>query len=204
MSNPAAQALVDTFISRLQTHPFNIHPLPVNFTSILTPLLPNGSFAAFQAASNRLAEYRSWVSVGRPTTEAFWERFGKEPRWDPVPARMFEKARAISEEEFEEAVEVKRAFSGAVNEHIFKPDPESCSDSLFVYDAATGGVPSYRVEEMNYLSGSTPFLMNALVPPNINTPSTHPSNPTLDTSSGPTSCRQAPSSRRCHLAYRAR
>ncbi|PPQ70384.1 hypothetical protein CVT26_013849 [Gymnopilus dilepis] len=189
MSNPAAQALVDTFISRLQTYPFNIQTFHVNFTSILTPLLPNGSFAEFQRFSNRLAEYRSWVSVGRPTREAFWERFGREPGWDPVPKRMFEKAKGISEEEFEEAVRVKRAFSGAVNEHIFEFDEESCSDSLFIYDAATGGVPSYRVEEMNYLSGSTPFLMNAPVAPNTNAPSTLPTLPSNSFTHSPPSPR---------------
>jgi len=74
---------------------------------------------------------------------------------------MFARAQFITEPHFAAAVGVKRHFRDSIAEYIFKHDEESCSDSLFIYDAATGGVPSYRVEEFNHLEGATPFLLTA-------------------------------------------
>ncbi|KAJ3496041.1 hypothetical protein NLJ89_g10538 [Agrocybe chaxingu] len=163
MKSPAAQKLVDEFVRALQTH-LKMKPVHTNFSKTLTPFFPNGSFAAFQSSSNTLAEYRSWQSVGKPTTLAFEDRFGEKPVFDPVPQRAFARAQSISEEDFNEVVEVKKAFSTALATHVFKDDRASCSDALFIYDAGTGGHPSYRIEEFNHLFGSVPVLLTSLPP----------------------------------------
>ncbi|KDR84180.1 hypothetical protein GALMADRAFT_111430 [Galerina marginata CBS 339.88] len=155
----AAQKLIDAFVIALHQH-LGISQKQVNFTDILTPFLPNGSFPAFQLSSNKLAEYRSWVSVGKPTTDEFISRFGRPPTFDPIPEKMFARAQSITDDDFADAVSLKRAFRDSVSKHVFKHNKESCSDSIFIYDAATGGLPSYRVEEFNYLSGATPFLLS--------------------------------------------
>ncbi|KAF8165859.1 amidase signature domain-containing protein [Crassisporium funariophilum] len=158
--SPAAQKLFDDFVLALQHH-LNITPIHINFTETLIPFLPNGSFPDFQMSSNELAEYRSWTSVGKPVTQEFMARFGMEPVFDPIPQKMFARAQSISDDDFATAVALKRAFADSVSQHIFQHDNESCSTSLFMYDAATGGLPSYRVEEFNHLSGAAPFLLTA-------------------------------------------
>lgn len=88
-------------------------------------------------------------------------QFGKPPVFDPIPEKMFSRAQSITDDDFSTAVALKRGFQKAIADNIFKEDENSCSDSIFIYDAATGGVPSYRVEEFNHISGSTPFLLTA-------------------------------------------
>ena len=160
MRNQRAQEIVNGFVDALQEH-LSITPIDVNFTKIISPFFPNGSFPAFQLSSNQLAEYRSWKDVGKPTANQFFAQFGRQPTFDPIPEKMFARAQFITEPHFAAAVGVKRHFRDSIAEYIFKHDEESCSDSLFIYDAATGGVPSYRVEEFNHLEGATPFLLTA-------------------------------------------
>ncbi|KAF8958501.1 amidase signature domain-containing protein [Flammula alnicola] len=156
-----AQMMIDNFVEALQYH-LGISAVRVNFTETLAPFLPNESFPDFQLSSNKLAEYRSWEDVGRPTTQEFMSRFGRSPVFDPIPEKMFTRAQSITDDDFADSVALKRAFRDALSEHVFKHDEESCSDTLFMYDAATGGIPSYRVEEFNHLSGATPFLLTAV------------------------------------------
>ncbi|KAF9478680.1 amidase signature enzyme [Pholiota conissans] len=160
MKNEAAQRVVEWFINILQRH-LSINTVRVNFTEMVVPFFPNGSFPAFQLSSNKLAEYRSWVDVGKPTTEKYIAQYGEPPTFDPIPEKMFARAQSITKDDFAASVALKRAFQKAVADNIFKEDAHSCSDSLFIYDAATGGLPSYRVEEFNHLSGATPFLLTA-------------------------------------------
>ena len=156
----AAQEIIDNFVESLHLR-LNITPVQVNFTEMLTPFFPNGSFAEFQLSSNKLAEYRSWNTVGKPIVDEFDSRFGREPQFDPVPQKMFERAKSITEKDFADAVALKRAFRDSVSRHIFQDDEASCSNSMLIYDAATGGLPSYRYEEFNHISGATPFLLTA-------------------------------------------
>ncbi|PPR04644.1 hypothetical protein CVT24_011862 [Panaeolus cyanescens] len=160
LKNPAAQGLVDGFLESLERK-LGMSPIDIDMSTALAPLFPNHSFAEFQRSSNKLAEYRSWNSVGQPTIEKHLEQFHKAPRFDPVPEKMFARGREISRDEFEEAVKLKRSFAKALDTDLFKEDPSSCSDAVFVYDAATGGMPSYRTEEFNDLEGAVPFLLTA-------------------------------------------
>ncbi|KIM46589.1 hypothetical protein M413DRAFT_440231, partial [Hebeloma cylindrosporum] len=160
MRNRGAQELADDFVDALQQH-LSITPVNVDFSKMITPFFPNGSFPAFQLYSNQLAEYRSWKDVGRPTADQFVAQFGRQPTFDPIPEKMFTRAQSLTEADFLAAVGLKRRFRDSILENIFKHDEESCSDSLFIYDAATGGVPSYRVEEFNHLEGATPFFLTA-------------------------------------------
>lgn len=158
--SPAAQEMIDRFVEDLHAY-LNITPVRVNLTEILTPFFPNGSFPEFHLSSNKLAEYRSWITVGKPIVDEFNSRFGRQPQFDPIPQRMFERASSITEKDFADAVALKRAFRESVSRHIFQHDASSCSNSIFIYDAATGGLPSYRYEEFNHILGATPFLLTA-------------------------------------------
>ncbi|TFK43969.1 amidase signature domain-containing protein [Crucibulum laeve] len=160
VKNAEAQALYDSFITSLQIH-LGIVKTPVNMSSMLALYFPDQTFPAFQLSSNKLAEYRSWVSVGKPIVDSFMEQYGTLPTFDPIPVKMFARAQNISEADFQASVAFKRGFQDAVSKYIFPPSPQSCSETLFIYDSAAGGKPSYRFEEFNSFQGAAPFLLTA-------------------------------------------
>lgn len=162
VANPDAQALYDTFVDALQKH-LSITKVPLNFTEALLPHFPNGSFSDFHLSSNRLAEYRSWTSVGKPLIELYEAEVGGHPKFDPLSERMFARGKDITEEDFAKAVAAKRKFSASIAEDLLKADKKSCSDSLFMYDAGAGGRPSYRVEDFNALSGAAQLPLTASI-----------------------------------------
>nr|AJP77092.1 indole-3-acetamide (IAM) hydrolase [Tricholoma vaccinum] len=162
VKNPAAQRLFDSFADILHEH-LNISKVPINFTDALLPYLPNGNFHEFQLLCDRLGEYRTWKSVGEPLIAKHQELFGSTPSFDIRPRAMFAQGSKLSDEDFAEAVTFKRTFAKSVSEHLIRADDKSCSDSIFMYDAGTGGLPSYRVEDFNSLSGSTPFVLTTTV-----------------------------------------
>ncbi|KAL0581476.1 hypothetical protein V5O48_000517 [Marasmius crinis-equi] len=152
--SPDAQLVYDSFINVLTTG-LNITKHPINLTHELSPLFPNQQFSAFQSLSNRLSEYHSWNQVGKPLTEWYYRQLGRAPALDPMPEIMFVKGKQYSENDYNEAVAYKRSFTDALRDVLFQPDADSCSDSVLVYDAGTGGRPSYRVEDFNALEGAT-------------------------------------------------
>ena len=156
--SPAAQEIIDNLVESLHLQ-LNITPVQVNSTELLSPFFPKRIFSEFQLSSNKLAEYHSWTTVGKPIVDEFNSRFGRQPQFDPVSRKMFERAKSVTEKDFVDAVALKRAFRDSVSRQIFQDDEESCSNSIFIYDAATGGLPSYRYEEFNHLSGATHFLL---------------------------------------------
>lgn len=56
---------------------------------------------------------------------------------------------------------MKRRFAIAMDEHVFLPHSKTCADSIFIYDAATGGKPSFRHEELNDFEGATQFVLTS-------------------------------------------
>lgn len=160
--NPAAQELFDSFADALHKH-LQISKVPINFTDALRPYLPNGNFHEFQILCDHLAEYRSWKSVGEPLIARYEELFGSTPTFDPRPVITFEHGRKLTHDDFAYAVTFKRQFANSIAEDIIKADPSSCSDSIFMYDAGTGGRPSYRVEDFNNLPGTAQFLLSSTV-----------------------------------------
>jgi Asp-tRNA(Asn)/Glu-tRNA(Gln) amidotransferase A subunit family amidase len=159
---PAAQKLFDSFADALQKH-LNISKTPINFTDALLPYLPNGEFHEFQTLCDHLAEYRTWTSVGEPLIAKHKELFGSTPSFDPRPRSMFGHGKKLTADNFAHAVAYKRQFAKSIAEDLIKSDLASCSESIFMYDAGTGGRPSYRVEEFNNLSGAAQFLLSTPV-----------------------------------------
>ena len=160
IKSAAAQEIFDNFVEILYLQ-LNITPVQVNSTEMLSPFFPNGTFSEFHLSSNKLAEYDSWMTVGKPVVDEFNSRFGRQPQFDPVSQKMFERAKSIAEKDFTDAIALKRAFRDSLSRQIFQDDEASCSNSIFIYDAATGGLPSYRYEEFNHISGATQFLLAA-------------------------------------------
>lgn len=110
--------------------------------------------------SNQICEYHSYRSVGKPFIDRYTqENNHKAPSLDPIPQAMFDRAQHITEEQYNSATSLKISFTSSISENIFKQDFKSCSDSLFIYDAGTGGFPSYRTEELNQLDNAVSLVL---------------------------------------------
>ncbi|KAF9266107.1 amidase signature enzyme [Marasmius fiardii PR-910] len=152
-----AQLVYDYFVDALTE--LNVSKVPVNITHMLSPAFPDKQFSSLQNLSNMLSEYHSYTQVGKPLVEWYQTRFGQPPPLDPMPEVMFAKGSGYSESDYDRAVAYKKRFTEILGEMIFRHDSESCSDSIFVYDAGTGGLPSYRVSDFNSLEGATEITL---------------------------------------------
>lgn len=80
--------------------------------------------------------------------------------FDPVPMKTFKKGKKHTQSDFVEALSIKHKFAKAMAEEVFLPNSKTCADSIFIYDAATGGKPSFRIEELNDREGATQLVLN--------------------------------------------
>ncbi|KAK7029374.1 hypothetical protein VNI00_014628 [Paramarasmius palmivorus] len=149
-----AQLVYETFLEKM-VNELNLAIDPINITEIVSPEFPNEQFPMFQASSNRLSEYHSWVKTGEPLMRWYKSQFGRDPYLDPMPRIMFARAMGHSEEDYHQAVAYKERFTTYMSSAFFGSSTKSCSESIFVYDAGTGGSPSYRVEDFNSLDGAS-------------------------------------------------
>lgn len=159
--HPDAQKIYDSFVSSLEKH-LKMTKVPIDLSEALRPYLPNGSFTDFQLSSNTLAEYHSWHTVGKPLVEKYKQKFGKAPKFDTKTRQMFKRARNLTQSEFDDAVALRRQFKQSIADELIKADIKSCSESVFIYDAGTGGHPSYRSKKHNLLPGATQFLLTSI------------------------------------------
>ncbi|KAF5363872.1 hypothetical protein D9756_000069 [Leucocoprinus leucothites] len=164
LANEDAQILIEKFKHLLRKH-LNIVTKPMDMSETLAPHFPSKSFEKFQQVSNSLAEWRSWHDVGKPLFRAYANKFGPENildlELDPVPSKMFRKGKKLTQSDFVEALVVKNKFATAMDEEVFLPNSKACADSLFMYDAGTGGKPSFRHEELNEFEGATQFVLTS-------------------------------------------
>ncbi|ESK94093.1 amidase family protein [Moniliophthora roreri MCA 2997] len=154
VKSPEAQSINDVFMDFLVKE-LNFTRVSINITKKLSPQFPQGQFRAFQTLSNQLSEYHSWTKVGKPLTSWYRSRFGRDPDLDPMPRIMFARALNHSAEDYDGATSYKERFTAYINDELFKFNAISCSDSILIYDAGTGGLPSYRVEDFNALEGAS-------------------------------------------------
>ncbi|KAJ3562823.1 hypothetical protein NP233_g9337 [Leucocoprinus birnbaumii] len=164
LANEDAQILIEKFKHLVRKH-LNIITKPINMTETLTPHFPSQSLEKFQQLSNSLAEWRSWHDVGKPLLRAYADKFGPENildlDLDPVPDKMFRKGKKLTQSDFVEALVAKNKFATAMDEEVFLPHSKTCADSIFIYDAATSGKPSFRREDLNDFEGATQFVLTS-------------------------------------------
>ncbi|KAF9872901.1 hypothetical protein CkaCkLH20_09764 [Colletotrichum karsti] len=158
LGNPDAQALFEGFMDVLEEE-FGMVRTPMNITATLHASGSNTQITnvmAFQLGSNRLAEYVSYNKVGVPLEEAWDARFpgvGRPPL-DPNPRAAFQRSVGLSEADYEAALATKREFQDFFLSEVLRPDPHTCSESLMILDAGTGGLPSYREQALSARDGA--------------------------------------------------
>ncbi|EEB96030.1 hypothetical protein MPER_04904, partial [Moniliophthora perniciosa FA553] len=131
VKSPKVQFIYDTFMDFLVKE-LNFTTVPVNITKTLSPQFPQGQFSAFQTLSNKLSEYHSWIRVGKPLTNWYHARFGRDPDLDPMPRIMFARALNHSAGDYNGAISYKEQFTAYINNELFKFNATSCSDSILV------------------------------------------------------------------------
>jgi len=116
-------------------------------TSTFTPLFPSKS-----VVSNTLAGWRTWHDIGKPLIHACVDTFGAENtldlELDTVPERMLKKGKLTQSD-----------FVEGLTEQVFLLNLKTRIDSLFMCDAATGGRPSFRREDLNGFEGATESIL---------------------------------------------
>ncbi|KAK0387240.1 hypothetical protein NLU13_5553 [Sarocladium strictum] len=159
LQNPKAQELFEGLMSTLEEE-LGMAKVELNFTRVLNDKVANAAIrnvTSFQLGSNRLAEYISYQKVGKPLARAWDELFPGAgfPPLDPNPRAAFQRSVNLTEEDYDEAVEMQRELKAFFTSEILRPDPDTCSDGIMILDMGTGGLPSYRQQDLNASPGAT-------------------------------------------------
>ncbi|KAK5944856.1 hypothetical protein PMZ80_002058 [Knufia obscura] len=154
--NPAANALIKQFYSDLNTA-LNITTITTNITNILLthpdPAVTNTTYR--NNASSLLNTRTQWLEVAEPLLTAWSSKYaGRFPPIDPArrPGWITRTPENYTQAQYDNALAIKRNFSSWMNHDFLgngNPTMGSCADSsLWIYDIGTGGLPSYREEDL--------------------------------------------------------
>ncbi|KAI0131118.1 amidase family protein [Daldinia grandis] len=166
LKNPAAEEILQGFIRNL-TMVFGMTVEDFNLTAVVgntTNEIPK--YAALNNATaviNSMTQYRK---VAKPLIAAWGERYeGRFPPIDPAqrPRWKAYDESSYTDELYNQSLSVKRAAVDWFESEILYSTPESCSESIMLWDIGTGGLPSYREESLNSDPNTTAFL--AVTPP---------------------------------------
>ncbi|KAI1656537.1 amidase family protein [Daldinia decipiens] len=166
LKNPAAEEVLQGFIRNLTTV-FGMTVEDFNLTAVVgntTDQVPK--YDALNNATGVINSMTQYQKVGKPLIAAWGERYeGRFPPIDPAQ-RLGWKAyneSLYTDELYSQALSVKRAAVDWFESEILYSTPESCSESIMLWDIGTGGLPSYREESLNSDPNTTAFL--AMTPP---------------------------------------
>lgn len=159
LANPAAEAILQTFLSNM-SQVFSMQIQKLNFTATIQaipdPLLSN--FTTLNAATSIINSRSQYELVGKPLINAWKALF--DGRFPPI-----DSARRPGWVKFNETVSSQAAYdiglkqkSTAVNwfeQNLLYSTNESCSESIMIYDIGTGGLPSFREMALNNNTASS-------------------------------------------------
>lgn len=161
--NPAADVLVQQFYDSLTTTlgmTKSIQNITASILDNADPRIANTS--VLTNASSLANQYTQWTEVGRPLVDAWGEMYdGRFPPIDPArrPGWIARTQDNTTTEQYADALAFKRVYSEWFNNDVLgqgfnSPEPdtttaEECANSaLWIYDVGTGGLPSYREEDL--------------------------------------------------------
>jgi Asp-tRNA(Asn)/Glu-tRNA(Gln) amidotransferase A subunit family amidase len=165
--NPAANALVQNFYASLTTT-LGMTKLTTNLTSAIlshpNPTIANVSY--LNNASSLANQYTQWHAVGLPLLTAWSSLYsGRFPPIDPArrPGWIARTQANTTAADYDAALAYKRTYSDWFNGEVLglkynhtsetsassATGPSTCANSaLWIYDVGTGGLPSYREEDL--------------------------------------------------------
>jgi Asp-tRNA(Asn)/Glu-tRNA(Gln) amidotransferase A subunit family amidase len=158
LANPAAEAILQTFLANL-TNIFGMTKEEVAFKDLLSGATPN--ITQLSAALSPIAGITQYNAVGKPLVAAWAERY--DERYPPVDSghRSWANPAVIAtytQERYDAALATKRQGVDWFEQNVLYSTEESCSESIMVWDIGTGGLPSFREEDLVTNNSAAAFL----------------------------------------------
>ncbi|KAI0882640.1 amidase family protein [Annulohypoxylon maeteangense] len=166
LKNPAAEDILQAFIRNMTTV-FGMTVEDFNLTAVVgntTDEVPK--YGALNNATQILDTITQYQEVGKPLLEAWSALYdGRFPPIDPARRPYWKNYNESvnSDALYNESLTTKRAAVDWFESNILYSTPESCSESIMLWDIGTGGLPSYREASLNNNPNTTAFL--AVTPP---------------------------------------
>ncbi|KAF2093878.1 amidase family protein [Rhizodiscina lignyota] len=160
LNNSAAQPILEAFISNLTTV-FGMTVKKFNFSETVAnsgdPIASN--FSLTSSVTGVIDSWTQYDEVGKPLVDKWAELFdGRYPPLDPAHRDWKHFNTTINNPTtYAQALKTKKAAVDWYEKHLQFSTPESCSESVMLYDIGTGGLPSYRELDLNG-PPSTSFL----------------------------------------------
>lgn len=167
LANPAAETILQIFLSNV-TSIFNMTVEKFNFTATVQnasdPIASN--FTITSAALGVIDSYHQWHVLAKPLITAWAALFsGRFPPIDPQWRKSWStyNESANTPAVHARAYEHKAAAVNWFEQNLLYSTNESCSESILIYDIGTGGLPSFREQDLNTDNPAASFL--AVLPP---------------------------------------
>ncbi|KAF2262323.1 amidase family protein [Lojkania enalia] len=153
LNNSAAEPILQEFIASM-SRIFNMTVEEFNFTATVQnwtdPIASN--FTTLTGATSVINRWSAWDVIGRKLVSTWKQLFNG--RFPPI-----DYARRPGWVTFDESVVNQTAYDAALvtknrgvewyEANLQYSTPESCSESVLLYDIGTGGLPSFRERELN-------------------------------------------------------
>ncbi|KAI2471529.1 amidase family protein [Annulohypoxylon bovei var. microspora] len=166
LKNPAAEEILQAFIQNMTTV-FGMTVEDFNLTAVVgntTDEVPK--YDALNNATQIIDTITQYQEVGKPLITAWSSLYdGRFPPIDPArrPSWRSYNESVLNDSAYNQSLATKRAAVDWFESTILYSTPESCSESIMLWDIGTGGLPSYREESLNNNPNTTAFL--AVTPP---------------------------------------
>ncbi|KAK5742080.1 hypothetical protein LTR17_003588 [Elasticomyces elasticus] len=166
LNNSAAEPILDAFIANMSSI-FGMTVKRFNFTATVQANSTPAAVRNMTVLNNlpSMGSRAQYEVIARPLIAAWAKLFdGRFPPIDSARRNGFKNwnETANSLEAYNAALEQKSAAVEWYETSLQYSTPESCSESVMLYDIGTGGLPSYREEDLNN-SPNASFL--AVKPP---------------------------------------
>lgn len=158
LANPAAQGILETVLGNM-TQLFNMTIDHFNFTATVlnATIFPdhepaNATNWDILTSLGAASQYTQQTAVMGPLLKAWAELFdGRFPPMDSSWRASWTQiaANPVNESVYTSALEQRAVGVKWFNENFLTETPDSCSESMMICDIGTGGLPSFREEELN-------------------------------------------------------
>jgi hypothetical protein len=153
LNNSAAEPILEAFIANM-TRIFGMNVKKINFTATVQnwtdPVASN--FTTLSASTGVINSWTAWTVVGKPLLTAWARLFdGRFPPIDPARRpgwRNFNES-ITNQVVYDAALVTKNRGVEWYEANLQYSTPESCSESVLLYDIGTGGLPSFREQSLN-------------------------------------------------------
>lgn len=153
LNNSAAEPILQEFIGNM-ARIFDMTVKEINFTATVQnwtdPVASN--FTRLIGSTSVINTWSAWTVVGKPLITAWKALFdGRFPPIDPArrPGWIAFNETRTNQIAYDAALVTKNTGVEWYERELQYSTPESCSESIMLYDIGTGGKPSYREREMN-------------------------------------------------------